>query len=107
MLEILFDISFALVVFFSLASILASLLGEYEKREKIIRVLDFINLIFMSVFIINLLNPFNPDELAMFVLAVIFTLIFLVKNIYSLVCFIKVKCRERKVRRELIEKIST
>ena len=100
MLEILFDILFCLVMFFSFVSISASFFGENEKGEKIIRALDFIMLILMSVYIIKSLNSFNPDKLAIFVLAAIFTLILLVKNIFSLVCFIKAK---RKERRELIE----
>ena len=96
MLEILF----VLVMFFSFVSISASLFGENEKAKKLIRALDFIMLIFMSVYIIKSLNPFNSDKLLIFVLAVIFTVILLVKNIYSLVCIIKGK---RKERRELIE----
>ena len=101
MLEILFDILFCLVMFFSFVSISASLFREDEKGEKFIRALDFIMLIFMSVYIIKSLNPFNPDKLMIFVLAVFFTVILLAKNIYFLVCFIKAK---RKERRELIEK---
>lgn len=104
MLEILFDILFVLVMFFSFVSISASLFGENKKGEKIIRILDFIMLIFMSAYIIKSLNPFNPDKLAIFVLAVIFTLILFVKNIFSLKIFINVKCLkliERKNQRFL------
>lgn len=100
MLEILFDILFICAFFYSFVTITFSLLDEEKNAKKAFYILDFVMLIFMSVYIIKSLNPFNQDEIAIFFLAVFFGALFLTKNFYSLVCIIKAKLKERREREE-------